>query len=319
MNKPIDYYGLSIQGRRSSNQDRYLCSTINGITVLAVADGMGGHYGGEIASQLAIDSINEILSEGNYQTDLKTKLNQIYQLADKKIKIRKNQDQQLAGMGTTLSVVLMENDDFVFGSIGDSRIYRKHDGEILCLTKDHSYLQEYIDKYGVDVPQEILKSKHLLTKALTGDGDKYDIFPSASDSLRLLENELFILLSDGAIQLEKSNLSYLNDYLLFVNSTNDLCKEIIKDAYESGSTDNCTVVVGSRGDIKSSNKTLYVSDSQETFKVTRSISKNRLIITVLISLFIITSLLVILVLLNDGNVVDKIERLLFLDYTQSKE
>ncbi|MBP0989918.1 MAG: serine/threonine-protein phosphatase, partial [Oscillospiraceae bacterium] len=145
----IEAYGKSDVGRiRKTNQDAYKAVLINEHALYAVVcDGMGGENGGNVASQAAVDIINkEIL--GNYNNtenkiDLLTyaviKANEcIYNLSQTTIELR--------GMGTTATVVMVENDGLYIAHVGDSRVYRLRGDSFDLLTADHSLVQLLVDK-----------------------------------------------------------------------------------------------------------------------------------------------------------------------------
>lgn len=251
----MNFFGVSYKGRRGYNQDRYFCGSINGCTVLAVADGMGGHKGGETASQLAIDTLVNVLDEqsvDNGHTELKPILETVFLRADEAIANAARQNESLVGMGTTLTCLLEHNDRFVCGSIGDSRCYKISGNQIACITSDHTYLQEYIQEFGPQVPEEIQKSGHVLTKALNGEGDKPDLFPKEDASFPLGKKDLFILVSDGlvldkAYDFSRLAMAFAGKY----RSLQTISEELICHAYYSGSKDNCTVVTGTKGNKKS--------------------------------------------------------------------
>lgn len=247
----MKFFGVSYKGRRGSNQDRYFCGLINGFTILAVADGMGGHKGGETASQLAIDTLVNVLDDqavDNGHVNLKSILESVFLRADEAIANAARENESLIGMGTTLTCLLEYEDRFVCGSIGDSRCYKISGNQISCITTDHTYLQEYIQEFGRQVPEEIQKSGHVLTKALNGEGDKPDLFPGDEASFPLEKKDLFLLVSDGLVLDRMYDFSIVAMALAGrYRSLQTISEELICHAYYSGSKDNCTVVAGTQG------------------------------------------------------------------------
>lgn len=243
----MNYYGLTFIGRRSSNQDSFYCGRIAGITLLVVADGMGGMKGGEIASQIALEQLTLYLKQNIKQKSfnlLKEVLNNAIESADNAIAKYAVSNPDLNGMGTTLSCVLLSGNKFICGNIGDSRIYLLSKDRSHQITVDHTYLQEYINDFGVDVPEEILKKGHILTKSLNGAGDKPDIYPSDTDFFVLEPSEFLLLCSDGIINDKsgRQNEQIKNSVFSSV-SLKTASEQLISEAYLNGSRDNCTVIL----------------------------------------------------------------------------
>ncbi len=239
--------GLTSKGRRETNQDRFYCGAIRDVTVLAVADGMGGHAGGEIASSLAIEAVKEVLHARDAPSlSLKELLRRIFEAADSFIREKRKGNPQLDGMGSTLACLLVRGDRYAAGNIGDSRIYRINGTGGVSLTRDHTMLQEYIDEFGYPVPEDIQRNGHVLSRVADGSGDQPDLFPQEKDVYTLEKDDLFICLTDGLVL---KNDQHFEDYLyqsVHRNSTLDsLTAQLLNDALERGSHDNCTVVAGS--------------------------------------------------------------------------
>lgn len=256
MNK-IDYYSLSFVGRRKINQDSCVVLKPSSNSIfLAVADGMGGTAGGEVASKTVLETAQRILTE-NFKTDvqpeqLKNILKQIFQSSQTDISIKINEKSDLQGMGTTLTCVLILDDKFVCGNIGDSRIYWYHNSELKQISVDHTHLQEYVNKAGTDVGEKIIeKYSHLLTRAIDGGNHEPDIYPDAIPFNTLSKGEAFILCSDGMI-LDKSSVSNINfkNYLIGTKKLKDAAEKLVSYAYSEGSDDNITIVLCTIGKIK---------------------------------------------------------------------
>lgn len=247
----MKYFGISYKGRRETNQDSYYCGTINGYLILAVADGMGGQKGGEVASKIAIDClINFISDQPGVSEDLNLKeiLSSAYKECDLAIKNASESSENISNMGTTLSCVLMAKERYVVANIGDSRVYRTNNTDVECITKDHTYLQQYIEEFGQPIPDEVKSNGHVLTKALDGNCDEPDIFPKDESFYTAKKNDLLIVLSDGLI------LNKAEDFEIFLyqiahgcNSVEGICKQLIANVYHRGTQDNCTVVTGFKG------------------------------------------------------------------------
>jgi len=308
----VNYYGVSYIGRRSSNQDRFLCVSDNGYTLLAVADGMGGHQGGEIASQLAVDILEQTiltLPLASFNVDLRAILKDVFDRIDSAIAQYVEHYPAMRGMGTTLSCALITGNRYVVGNIGDSRVYLQSDSKVAQITLDDTYIQEYIKQYGNKVPQDVLNSGHVLTKALNGDGDSPNIYPQDNAYYTLYEKDILILLSDGLL-LDKVGLfdAEIARMLSGCDRMKDFCEQLICNAYYNGSKDNCTVVVGTQGNFENRTNTnisyhkypphLYppsaIEFNAETSKVRSTKRFNLRAISGFLVLFAIVTIVVIL-------------------------
>ena len=155
-------------------------------------------------------------------------------------------------MGTTLTCVLLLNDKFVCGNIGDSRIYWYNNSELKQISVDHTHLQEYVDKVGANVsPQIIDNYSHLLTRAIDGGNHEPDIFPDARPFDSLKSGDAFVLCSDGMI-LDKTSVNNINfkNYLIGTKKLKDAAEKLVSYAYSEGSDDNITIVLCSIGKLK---------------------------------------------------------------------
>jgi len=245
----LSYYKLSVTGGREVNQDECIVLKLGESSwFLAVADGMGGAANGYIASNIAINIAFDIL-----ENDLKDKLNinldqlkrilkSVYQKIQSVIKEQIVKNPDLKGMGTTLTCLLIYEGKYVWGNIGDSRIIKIKDNDLIQLTEDHNYITDYKKENMGSLPSEIKNSySHLLTKCLDGGDDQPDIFPFEKDFEMLDDNELFLLCSDGLLlnnyKFKKSNSSIGYEYLKKTG------QELIANSFKEGSTDNITLIM----------------------------------------------------------------------------
>lgn len=255
----IRYEALSYVGRRSNNQDNVIAAQYNDrLWFFAVADGMGGAMGGDKASEIVVETaakyLNQWASVENLDPSaLKEILLQIYVEGQKNINEFVENNPDLKGMGTTFTSLLVYDDKYVFGNIGDSRLYRLSEQNIEAITEDHSAVKEYEKKYGKDVPDDIVqKYGHILTKTMDGGEDKPDIYPLEEDFEQVHEGQMFLICSDGLI-LEKSpdNTEYnevLNHYISAADSLRKAAENLVSFAYNAGSSDNISVVLAEIGE-----------------------------------------------------------------------
>lgn len=248
------YHTLSITGRRETNQDCVIAKEVGKKAYfLAVADGMGGVAGGQVASNLILQTAEKVLTE-QFTSPLKPEklketLEIIFLEAQMAIKKRIKEEPELTGMGTTLTCVLIIGNKYAWGNLGDSRIYSISNGKLNLITKDHTYIQDYIDKNGNTLSADILnKYSNYLLKTIDGGTDVADIYPFDADYLALKNGELFLLCSDGLI-LNKSDFKseFIKDYILESKNLEIGTKNLVDYVFKMGSNDNISVVVGEYG------------------------------------------------------------------------
>jgi PPM family protein phosphatase len=184
---------------RSGNEDSFFADVIvsRGYGLYIVADGMGGHAAGEVASEMAVQIVQRELSDlKELETDdAKRKVQDALKRANRAIHDRTITEVDKQGMGTTASVLLLNARRFLIGQVGDSRVYRLRDGALTQLTKDHSYVQEQVDA-GFLTPEQARYHPYsnVITRCVgaspdvepdiyTGDVRVGDLFLVASDGL----------------------------------------------------------------------------------------------------------------------------------------
>ncbi|MFB6247125.1 MAG: PP2C family serine/threonine-protein phosphatase [Salinibacter sp.] len=255
---PISAHGTTFPGRRDVNQDDILHFYPSSESFfLGVADGMGGMAGGQIASQTALQNVESTLREA-FEEDvapdqLKEILAEAFEQAQASIREITEQDPSLEGMGTTLTCVLGCDNCFVAGNLGDSRVYYLHDGELEQLTEDHSYLREFEKEAGdkeID-PKFIEQYGHIINKTLDGSGDEPDFFPLDEPHYTLLEQDGFLLCSDGLVVDNLQDQEELfRSYMLGTPDLQTAAESLVSLAYYSGSTDNISVVIAEAGTLE---------------------------------------------------------------------
>ena len=124
---------------RGNNQD----SVYAGPRLLAVADGMGGHQAGEVASEMAVESFDRGLPEDGSPAE---GLVHVIEDANRRIHERSRADEQRAGMGTTVTAAYVGEGDVTVAHVGDSRCYLLRDGNLIQISRDHSQVQEMVDR-----------------------------------------------------------------------------------------------------------------------------------------------------------------------------
>jgi len=227
----------NIGNNRQKNEDSYLIlQPENDVAILAVADGMGGHNAGEIASEIAVESIREYDFDfnDNIISQIKSAINE----ANKNIIDHAKEDKDFQDMGTTLTLSLLINNKLFYGHVGDSRIYIFND-ELKQITKDHSLVNDLIDNNSIkpgeafDHPQ-----KNIITQALGIDKD----LKIQTNELDITKKDIIMLCTDG-----------LSDMIRFENieavlkkdkSLKEIIEELGSKALKNGGTDNITIIMG---------------------------------------------------------------------------
>ena len=242
--------GVTHVGRqRQHNEDSYLVE--NNAKLFLVADGMGGHAAGEIASRIAVDSISEFIlhtkeDDGTwphaYDEHYKRSTNRLMaavRMANTRVLEAMRKDARLRGMGTTVVACLADDDVMSFAHVGDSRAYLIRDHALSRITNDHSWVFEQVQA-GMLTEAEAEKHplRNVITRAL---GGALQVNPDASE-IKTKPGDVFLLCSDGLTGMVPEN-----EILRLVTENNgDLqkaCQQLIDAANERGGLDNVTAVL----------------------------------------------------------------------------
>ncbi|OZC03599.1 PP2C family protein-serine/threonine phosphatase [Rubricoccus marinus] len=242
---------VSVTGRRGHNEDvgRVLQGEAAGmpVTLLLVADGMGGHAHGEVASRLAADALEGLwrrllaaldAPEADSEAVARGFLRAAYAEAERKIGVEGEGN----GMGTTLVAALVYGECAVLANIGDSRAYLVRDTSAELLTDDHSVVADAV-RQGALTPEEAEKSpfQHALTRALDGSGDADpDLYP-ASGCIRLGPAAVLLLCSDGLSGVMEP--ADLHTHLTRTPDLTSAARALTASALDRGSPDNVTVAL----------------------------------------------------------------------------
>ncbi|MEJ7718059.1 MAG: Stp1/IreP family PP2C-type Ser/Thr phosphatase [Thermoleophilaceae bacterium] len=228
----VEEAGVTDVGRqRKTNEDSYYESS----PVFAVADGMGGARAGEVASQIAVEVFREGLapSEGPER-----ELVRVAKEANRRINDMSREDESRAGMGTTLTAVIVGDHDVAIGHVGDSRAYRLRDGDLERLTTDHSLVEEYVRRG--ELTREAAEhhpQRSIITRALGPEPDvevETLTFPAAA-------GDVYLLCSDGLTAMVTEDR--LGQVLRAGASLTEAAQELVGIANANGGRDNITVVM----------------------------------------------------------------------------
>jgi len=246
----IKSHGLTHVGKqRQHNEDAFLVA--DEAKLYLVADGMGGHAAGEIASRIAVDSISEFIlhtkeDDGTwphaYDEQYKRSTNRLMaavKLANTRVLEAMRKDARLRGMGTTVVACLADDDTMSVAHVGDSRAYLVRDGQLSRLTNDHSWVFEQVQA-GMLTEEEAEKHplRNVITRAL---GGALSVIPDASE-VASKPGDVYLLCSDGLTGMLPEE-----EILRVVNENKDdlerACQELIDRANERGGLDNVTAIL----------------------------------------------------------------------------
>lgn len=227
---------------RAKNEDTYRCGKLSdGTSWALVCDGMGGVHGGQLASSIAADMVSEKIKKcynpSMPVSSLENLLLSAITTANVIVYDRGDVDVSLKGMGTTIVVAIVKDNEACIAHVGDSRIYFTDGSKIEQITRDHSLVQEMYENGKITFEEmETHPQKNIITRAM-GVGEEVEI---DFDYVCVNENEALILCSDGLSGLV-SNEKLLQIYKN--NNFEELAEKYIEEANNAGGRDNITVVV----------------------------------------------------------------------------
>ncbi|MGQ0647875.1 MAG: Stp1/IreP family PP2C-type Ser/Thr phosphatase [Gemmatimonadaceae bacterium] len=224
---------------RSGNEDSFFAHATRERGIFIVADGMGGHAAGEVASEMTVQIISRELHElENLGDSALERLSSSIQHANRAVYERTIQESDKQGMGTTASVLLVSGDQFLIGQVGDSRVYLLRDGALRQLTKDHSYVQEQVDA-GLLTPEQARYHPYsnVITRCV-GASDNVEPDTYTGD---IRPGDVFLVASDGLTGMVDDRR--LQQLLLSRASAGRVVDALIAEANYRGGLDNITAIV----------------------------------------------------------------------------
>ena len=223
---------------RSGNEDNYLMLADRGIFI--VADGMGGHAAGEVASEMAVRLISRDLGtvRGIPDEEVAERMRQAIRGANAAIYERTLTEHDKRGMGTTATALVLLPHRFLLGHVGDSRAYRLRDGRFEQLTKDHSYVQEQVDA-GLLTPEQarVHPYSNVITRCV---GANQDVIPDTYGG-DLRAGDVVLLASDGLTGMLEDE--HIHKILEAPGGPQDWVDAMINDANRRGGLDNITAIL----------------------------------------------------------------------------
>jgi len=232
----MEYSSVSIAGKRQHNEDSCLASQIQDGLLMAVADGIGGHAAGDVASRIAIETLRSEFT-GNYRADMNTVeirklLRKSFAMADENVSGKAVGER--VGMGTTLVAAFVRGREIFIANTGDSRAYL-FNGRLKQITVDHSLVQELVDKGAIDPDKRRTHPmKNVITRSIGGDFS-VDLY-----HLEIKEGDIVLLSSDGLHDYIEDDV--ISDELKSAGTANGTARLLVKSAIPS-SEDNISVVI----------------------------------------------------------------------------
>lgn len=223
---------------RRVNEDSMVTFDSPNGRVVAVCDGMGGQNAGDVASQLAVAVIQDILSDNTFATPEEAITSSVI-AANQAILRKASMNENMQGMGATCVMLIVKDGKVYYGSVGDSRIYYIANGMIRQITKDQSYVQTLVD--AGQITQEAAEhhqDKNQITNALGVEG----MTPPVIGQMPITPepNSTFLLCSDGLSGMINNN-TILNTVSRHDLSLNERAQMLVEQANEAGGLDNITV------------------------------------------------------------------------------
>lgn len=219
---------------RTKNED----SGYAGPHLLVVADGMGGHAGGDVASSLAVGTLADLDGEALGSTEAQTRLAERLRMTNIALQDRVRAQPELAGMGTTVTALLRSGSRLVLAHIGDSRAYLLRGGELVKVTTDHTYVQSLVEAGRITEEEaENHPQRNVVMRVLTGEhGDEPDLSVREGRP-----GDRWLLCSDGLSGFVSRDT--LHDTLAAGDDPGPTAENLLRLALRAGAPDNVTVIV----------------------------------------------------------------------------
>lgn len=221
---------------RTSNEDALGMDLERGIFV--VADGMGGHQAGEVASQQAVDAMLESLREADPSEPPAEALVRSVTNANTEIAAAAQKDRNLKGMGTTVVAAVVHGDHFTIAHVGDSRAYLVRDNQILQLTEDHSMVAELV-KAGVITPEAA--ETHPYRSAISRSLGQFKDVETDTSVHEFLPGDRILLCTDGLTRFAKPE--DILERILAFDDPQEAAQGLIDLANDRGGRDNITAIL----------------------------------------------------------------------------
>ena len=233
---------------RKNNEDYCMGEVIQteegSIGIFALADGMGGHKKGEVASKIAVESIIQFLKE-NISKDSRIKMDYLddvikqgYNYANQKIFDKVSEDSSCEGMGTTLVVAVIYKDDMIMANVGDSRGYLLHNDEFRRITRDHSVVEELVNANLITEEEaRVHPRRNQITRAMGAEEIIIvDIFRE-----KVEKGDMILLATDGLTGCVGDE--DIKNIIKQDKDIKEICEDLINQANDNSGKDNISVIL----------------------------------------------------------------------------
>jgi len=223
---------------RAVNEDYFGYYRIGDIDLLMIADGMGGHRGGKVASKIAVDTVREYFeAHAKDNMPVESLIDESLSTANRMIRDYASANLELYGMGATAILLVVKGDTAYFRHLGDCRLYLIRDGKIKRLTKDHTLVQKMLDDGIITYAESLMHpERNIVNKAL--GGRFYLEYDEPVGTLKLINQDRLLMCSDGLFD------SMSDEEILEIAKEGDVQRcvsSLIDEANRRGGNDNITV------------------------------------------------------------------------------
>ena len=233
--KVVSYAASDVGKVRSSNQD----AGYAGVNLFFVADGMGGHAGGDVASAITAQHVATADEPVENSQQAEQKLIDYIWQANQKLSASVQEHSDLAGMGTTFSGMLVHGTSVSIGHIGDSRIYLARDGVVKQITTDHTFVQRLVDTGRISEEEALVHPRRSVLMRVLGDVDQ---FPEVDlETFETKPGDRWMVCSDGLSGVIPEGL--MHRIMLSKSTVQEATNLLVGEALEFGAPDNVTIVL----------------------------------------------------------------------------
>jgi serine/threonine protein phosphatase PrpC len=226
---------------RETNEDSYVCDPPH---LFIVADGMGGHAAGEIASKLAVTTVNNHIRENIENTAPELLLNEAITQANTSVYQMALSKDVFNGMGTTITAVYIEGETIYWGHVGDSRLYLLRNGDLCQITSDHSLVWELVQSGNITKEEaHVHPKRNMLTRAVGTSC----LITVDTGTIAWKAGDIVLMCTDGL-----TNLVSEQDIYMLLQSTKcdfeSILNHLVAEAKNAGGFDNITAILLKNGD-----------------------------------------------------------------------
>ncbi len=228
---------------REINQDAYFYIEDEVLPIFIVADGMGGHKAGEVASNTAISTIISYYEASkekiiNKEMFIPEFINYSVALANEKLIYESENDDELKGMGTTITMCIVLENELYIGHVGDSRAYLVRGGKLIQLTQDHSLVGELLRSGSITKEEAATHSKKNVILRALGSEEKLKVDILTVD---LEKNDKFMLCTDGLTNMVSEER--MLEVITLEDEPSSICSKLVNISNEIGGIDNTTIML----------------------------------------------------------------------------